>query len=103
MAMRLALKFHERDNVATLFANDLLVGMEVEVSDEQGNYDPVVLLADIPYGHKIAIRDISRGEAIIKYGEHIGRANRDIRKGDHVHVHNLECQCGRGEVEVRTC
>ena len=45
---------------------------------------------DITIYHKIAIRDICKGGAIIKYGEHIGFAACDIRKGEHVHVHNVE-------------
>ncbi len=44
----------------------------------------------IPYGHKIALRDIQEGEQIIKYGFPIGRAKKDIKKGDWVHSHNLE-------------
>ena len=34
--------------------------------------------------------DIAKGEPIVKYGEHIGLAARDIKKGEHVHCHNLE-------------
>lgn len=44
---------------------------------------------DIPAGHKIALRDIQAGEAVIKYGDPIGRAARDIAAGEHVHSHNL--------------
>ena len=44
----------------------------------------------IPLGHKFALRDISDGETVIKYGENIGRAVADIPKGNHVHVHNLK-------------
>ena len=44
----------------------------------------------IPLGHKIALQPVNRGEWIVKYGERIGRATRAIRKGDHVHTHNLE-------------
>jgi len=50
----------------------------------------VVLRGDIPMGHKIALRDIRRGEDVIKYGFPIGHATDDIRRGDHVHVHNLD-------------
>lgn len=40
-------------------------------------------------GHKYANRDIRNGENIIKYGYPIGRACADIKKGEHVHSHNL--------------
>ena len=43
----------------------------------------------IPVGHKIAIREVRNGEWITKYGNRIGRATRIIRKGNHVHTHNL--------------
>jgi hypothetical protein len=50
----------------------------------------VVLREDIPAGHKVAIHDIPAGSTVHKYGEPIGRATIAIRRGAHVHVHNLE-------------
>jgi altronate dehydratase small subunit len=50
----------------------------------------VVLREDIPAGHKVAIHDIRAGSTVCKYGEPIGRATTAIRRGAHVHVHNLE-------------
>ena len=41
-------------------------------------------------GHKYAIRDIKAGENIIKYGNPIGHAIVDIKKGEHVHNHNIK-------------
>lgn len=41
-------------------------------------------------GHKFALRDIACGEDIIKYGSPIGHATSDIRKGEHVHTHNVK-------------
>lgn len=41
-------------------------------------------------GHKYALRDIREGEAVIKYGQPIGVAIKDITKGRHVHTHNLK-------------
>ena len=45
---------------------------------------------NVPLGHKVALRDLAAGERIIKYGVPIGVATRDIRAGEHVHVHNLK-------------
>lgn len=45
---------------------------------------------NIPAGHKFALKDIKKGEYVIKYGEIIGRAKCDIVKGEWVHSHNLE-------------
>ena len=41
-------------------------------------------------GHKYALSDISVGENIIKYGSPIGHATTDIKKGEHVHTHNIK-------------
>ena len=41
-------------------------------------------------GHKYALRDIKCGENIMKYGNPIGHATEDIKKGDHVHSHNMK-------------
>lgn len=41
-------------------------------------------------GHKYALRDIAAGENIIKYGNPIGHATCDIKKGEHVHTHNIK-------------
>ena len=46
--------------------------------------------SDIPIGHKLAIRDIGKGDTIVKYGVDIGRAVADIRPGEHLHVHNVK-------------
>ena len=41
-------------------------------------------------GHKYALRDIKCVEDIIKYGNPIGHATCDIKKGEHVHTHNVK-------------
>ena len=46
-------------------------------------------LPGIPAGHKFALRDIAAGEDVIKYGNPIGHATRDIRKGELVDHHNI--------------
>jgi altronate hydrolase len=48
----------------------------------------VVTSAAVPEGHKIATRHIARAEPVLRYGEIIGFASRDIAPGDHVHTHN---------------
>jgi (2R)-sulfolactate sulfo-lyase subunit alpha len=44
----------------------------------------------VPLGHKIALGNIKAGDAVIKYGNDVGRAVADIGEGRHVHVHNLK-------------
>ncbi|MGI9298300.1 MAG: UxaA family hydrolase, partial [Gammaproteobacteria bacterium] len=43
----------------------------------------------IPRGHKAAIRPIRAGDGVVKYGQIIGVAGRDIAPGEHAHIHNM--------------
>ncbi len=45
---------------------------------------------DIDNGHKYALRNIKKGEQVIKYGFPIGVATKEINTGEHVHSHNLK-------------
>lgn len=96
--VKIALKVDDRDNVATIFANGVMDGDTVELRDKKGGREEVRVFGNVPYGHKIATRDIQLGEQITKYGEEIGMASRNIRKGAYVHIHNLEAMRGRGDL-----
>lgn len=98
MELKVALKVDEKDNVATIFANDIQDGMQVLIKDKAGKTENVTVSGNIPYGHKIAVEDICKGKPIIKYGESIGRASADISKGEYVHIHNMEAMRGRGDL-----
>lgn len=98
MELKLALKVDDLDNVATIFANGIVDGTQVEVRDKKGDTEVLTVIGDVPYGHKIALRDIAKGQPIMKYGESIGAASHDIRKGEYVHVHNLDAMRGRGDL-----
>lgn len=82
-----ALLMNERDNVATCVA-DIAAGEEV-VFRRGDDFVTLKALEPIAYCHKIALRDISRGEDIIKYGESIGVTTADVKKGAWVAHHNL--------------
>src|SRR2546423_8216778 len=45
---------------------------------------------DIKPGHKIARRDVRRGQPVRRYGEVVGFGSQDIAVGEHVHTHNLD-------------
>ncbi|EGY25476.1 SAF domain protein [Desulfovibrio sp. A2] len=45
---------------------------------------------DIPIGHKLALKDLSVGDTVIKYGTDIGKVVAPIKKGEHLHVHNVK-------------
>lgn len=97
MEIRLALRVDDKDNVATIFANNIKDQDTIEIRDKKGNKDETLVIGDVPYGHKIAVCDISVGQHIMKYGESIGVASKEIRKGEYVHVHNLDAVRGRGD------
>lgn len=98
MELKLALKVDDLDNVATIFANGIVDNTVVEMRDKKGNTELITVHGDVPYGHKIALCDLKKGDHIMKYGECIGAASTDIKKGDYVHVHNLEALRGRGDL-----
>ena len=74
------LKINELDSVYVALS-DLKKGDVVE---------GVTLLEDIKTAHKFALKDIKAGEDVIKYGYPIGHATCDIKKGSHVHTHNVK-------------
>ena len=45
---------------------------------------------EVLLGHKIALQDFKEGDTILKYGHDIGKVVAPIKKGDHVHVHNVK-------------
>tara|TARA_B100001142_G_scaffold277289_1_gene286789 strand:+ start:994 stop:2535 length:1542 start_codon:yes stop_codon:yes gene_type:complete len=44
----------------------------------------------IPFGHKVCLKSVNKGDPIIKYDQIIGFASKNIQAGEHVHSHNLE-------------
>jgi predicted RecA/RadA family phage recombinase len=79
-----ALVLDPADNVAVAIV-DLARGEQVALAPE-----PVTLLDDVRFGHKLALRPIGAGEHVRKYDEVIGVASADIAAGEHVHVHNVD-------------
>lgn len=50
-------------------------------------------------GHKYAVCDIEAGENIIKYAQKIGHATSPIKKGEHVHTHNMATNLSANNIE----
>lgn len=74
----------KKDSVAVALT-DLTAGSTHTVNNLE-----VTLLDNIPFGHKVAIYDLEENENIIKYGQPIGHAKCPIKKGQHIHTHNLK-------------
>ena len=83
--MKKALKFDERDHV-DIALEATVPGDEISVHGEASG---VTAADSVPQGHKIALRNIAKGETIYKYGHPIGLAAEDISAGSYVHVHNV--------------
>lgn len=82
----------EADTVATALA-DLDEGTTIELDGE-----PVAILEDVPFGHKVALERVDEGDTVVKYGDVIGRATRRIERGEWVHTHNCQSTRGRGDL-----
>jgi altronate hydrolase len=78
-----AVRIHPDDNVAVA-VEPLHEGTEVAVDGAR-----VVLVEDIPAGHKLALRALDAGEAVVKYGFVIGEAKAPVAAGAWVHSQNL--------------
>jgi hypothetical protein len=84
-----AIQIDAKDNVATA-TSIVEAGEEVEVLSPDGD---VVLKAKpverIIFGHKIALTDLKVGDKIVKYGQVIGVASKDVKVGEWLHTHNV--------------
>src|SRR5262245_17082278 len=80
---QVAVHLRLEDNVAVA-ARNLQPGQEVQCHGRT-----LSLTGRVGLGHKLALREITKSEAIYKYGQIIGFASEDIPAGSHVHVHNV--------------
>lgn len=93
-----ALYMNKKDNVATLLS-EAAAGDIVMVKASDGSIVCMLRANEsIVRGHKIALKNISDGNDVIKYGFSIGKANGGIIAGDYVHTHNLVSGRGRGDL-----
>ena len=81
----------EKDNVGVVVIETTKKGQECSAwimeNDKTVN---VSSINEVPLGHKIALQDLKEGDTILKYGHDIGKVIASIKKGDHVHVHNVK-------------
>ena len=72
------------DNCATAL-EEISKDDEIEINDYS-----IKINQNIEIGHKIALKDLKKGDLIKKYGEIIGIAIIDIKAGDWIHTHNIK-------------
>ena len=80
-----------RDKVGVVVVEDLAAGVEMLCVVTQDNSEfRCTLNQNVPIGHKVALKDLNVGDTVVKYGQDIGRVTLAVRKGEHVHIHNLK-------------
>jgi (2R)-sulfolactate sulfo-lyase subunit alpha len=80
-----------RDNVGVVVVEGLEAGADMLcVVTENDSEFRMKALQPVPIGHKIALADLSVEDTVIKYGQDIGRIVAPVRRGEHVHTHNLK-------------
>ena len=79
------------DSVGVITVEGIKAGQELEgwVMKED-HLIKIPVLDDIPIGHKVALKDLNVGDTVIKYGVDIGKVVAPIKKGEHLHVHNVK-------------
>jgi (2R)-sulfolactate sulfo-lyase subunit alpha len=81
----------EGDDVGVVVVEGIKAGQELTGWIMEQNKDVKVVAGnDIPIGHKVALTSHAAGDTLIKYGIDIGKVVAPIKRGDHVHVHNLK-------------
>lgn len=79
------------DNVGVVVVEGLTAGVEMLCVVTHDNSDfRLVAKADIPIGHKVALKDLKAGDTVMKYGEDIGKMVGAAAVGEHVHTHNCK-------------
>jgi (2R)-sulfolactate sulfo-lyase subunit alpha len=82
---------HAKPDVVGVAVGDIGAKEKVVAAFMDGKGDfRLVSREAVPLGHKIALRDIKKGEKVVEYGEVIGAATKPIGAGEHVHTHNLK-------------
>ena len=81
----------EKDNVGVVVIESTKKGQECSAwIMEKDKTLKVSSIHEVPLGHKIALQDLKEGDTILKYGHDIGKVVKSIKKGEHVHVHNVK-------------
>ncbi len=66
--------------LADLKKSDILEGPDISLN----------ILENIPNGHKVAVKNLGKGDPVIKNGFVIGSCTRSIPAGSHIHFFNIK-------------
>lgn len=88
--MKHGILMHEPDDDVGVAVEDLAAGTEIGAVTLEGKpVATVALISEVPLGHKVAMRDITKGRDVTEYGRAIGVATQNAPRGSHVHIHCL--------------
>ncbi len=97
--MKRSILLHENDTVITLLSA-AEPGETFSVVDGSGTERETITAAEaVPFAHKIAIKEMKKGDKVIKLNTTIGLASEDIPVGSYAHVHNISSIEGRRGVK----
>lgn len=88
-----ALVLDQKDNVGVALT-DLAAGEVCTVAEDGGRQYEVTVIHDIPFGHKFALTNFAKDDAVFKYGEEIGKMKETLPRGGWIHNHNMYCDRG---------
>lgn len=97
MTRRIGIRIAPDDNVVTVVEHTG-PGDDIQFITPDGSRR-IASRQAIPMGHKVALKDIERGEKVVKYDQVIGTASAKIEEGEHVHVHNVRSAVQGAESE----
>ena len=81
---KIAISINSIDNIAVA-CNNFKKNEKIIIDSKK-----IILLNDVNLAHKIACKNFKLDDKIIKFGVTIGLATKDIKIGEHVHLHNMK-------------
>jgi len=99
--MKKGILLHKADDDVGVAAMDLIATQEIQAFTLDGEEITLIkMLDDVPLGHKVAMRDLAEGKHVFEYGRRIGYASTSVKKGSHVHTHNLKSLRWSGKSQI---
>lgn len=95
---KVAMIIDKKDHVATCISA-IKRGETVELMRNGKKSRKIKAKQNIPYAHKICVKAMKKGDHCLKYGLAIGSASKNVQVGDYIHVHNIDSNRGRGDLE----
>lgn len=82
---------NKQDSVGVIVVENIDAGQELFCVVTEDNSEFTMTAAQsAPIGHKLALKDMEKGDTVLKYGHDIGSMVTSARRGEHIHVHNLK-------------